>query len=376
MSYSYERVERRRTTAGGGGGASFGYSGGRSTFGYWIPLALTLTAATAGVVAWIWSERQDDEEYTTEEEHLPGGIPPPGYASMSGGLPPGPGPSGFQGPPGSMGPPSQGGFQGPPPGPMGPPGSFQGPPPGSFGPPSQGGFQGPPSMGPPAQGGFRDVTSSSFQETSQNTSEEHTARSSGVEVQDDTTIMGRISNVVKRAPSPSTSYGWATDKVAAGVAAAGAMIGGSLGAIREGSQDNYEDHERWNEEAEIKETTEIKQGIKRQGTSHEFFSGEVQLPKSMNVQRSNRRSIAIVVSAVERGSEWSEEVGDHAVSLNMCSKTHSLISLLVDPFSSSRTCRFDELQNLRTYLRPRAQSAPFESSRYRSTVCINDIFFL
>lgn len=70
MSYSYERVERRRRTTSGG---SFGASSSRSAFGYWIPLALTATAATVGLVAWIWSERRDDEEETSEEEQLAGG---------------------------------------------------------------------------------------------------------------------------------------------------------------------------------------------------------------------------------------------------------------------------------------------------------------
>src|SRR5271163_700966 len=126
MSYSYERVERRRRSTTGGG-SSFGYTGRRTAFGYWLPLALTVTAATIGLVAWIWSERRDDEE-DSEGEHPAGGVPPQGYQNMGGGQPPGPGPAGFQKPPpGMMGPPDQGGVQGPP-----PPGGFQGPPPGGF----------------------------------------------------------------------------------------------------------------------------------------------------------------------------------------------------------------------------------------------------
>ena len=68
MSYSYERHEtqRRRQT--------YGASGRRSTFGYWIPLAFTVTVATIGLAAWIWSERQDDD-YDEDRE----GPPPPGY---------------------------------------------------------------------------------------------------------------------------------------------------------------------------------------------------------------------------------------------------------------------------------------------------------
>ena len=296
MSYSYERVERRRRTTGGGG--SFGASGSRSAFGYWIPLALTVTAATVGLVAWIWSERRDDEEDSSEEGHPPSGMPPPGYANMGGGLPPGPGPTGFQGPqPGSMGPPSQGGFQGP------PPGGFQEPPSGFAGGPPPAGFQGPPP--------------GSFQGTAPGPGAGFTARSTGVEreTQQDNTFLDRVSGVVKRAPSPANSYDWASGKMAAGMAAAGAMIGGALGSIGEGTHDNYEDHERWSEEAENRDSgKEIKQGIKRQGTAHEFFSGEVELPKPAVLRQNKRKSVAIVVSAVEHDADGVDEVGHHAVS--------------------------------------------------------------
>ena len=296
MSYSYERVERRRRTAGGTG--SFGASGSRSTLGYWIPLALTLTAATVGIVAWIWSERGDDEEESSEEERPPSGMPPPGYAKMSGGLPPGPGPTGFQEPPpGQMGPPSQGGFQGP------PPGSFQGPPPGFVGGPAPGNFQGPPPGG--------------YQGPQLGPGAGFTARSTSVEVetQQDNTLLGRMSGAVKRAPSPANSYDWASGKVAAGMAAAGAMIGGALGSIREGTQDDYEDHERWSEEAENRDSgKEIKQGIKRQGTADEFFSGQVEFPTPVVLRQKKRKSVAIIVSAVEHEADGGEEVGHHAVS--------------------------------------------------------------
>ena len=320
MSYSYERVERRRRTTGGG---SLGASGSRSAFGYWIPLALTVTAATVGLVAWIWSERRDDEEESSEEDKLPGGRPPPGYSNMSGGLPPGPGPAGFQGPPpGQMEPPSQGGFQGAPPGFAGgpppegfqgpPQGSFQGPPPSGFQGPPQGGFQGPPPsdfQGPPPGG---------FQGPPPGPGAEFTARSTGVEVetQGDSTLSGRMSSTNKGAPSSGNSYDWATGKVAAGMAAAGAIIGGALGSMRENKQDNYEDHERWSEEVENREGgKEIKQGIKRQGTAHEFFSGEVDLPQPEIIRQTKRRSVAIVVSAVEHKADGVDDLGHHAVSL-------------------------------------------------------------
>ncbi|KAE9370080.1 hypothetical protein N431DRAFT_484401 [Stipitochalara longipes BDJ] len=62
MSYSYDRYERtaRRPQPA---------SSRHGTFSYWLPLAFTVTVATVGIVAWIWSERSDDED------ELP---PPPG----------------------------------------------------------------------------------------------------------------------------------------------------------------------------------------------------------------------------------------------------------------------------------------------------------
>jgi hypothetical protein len=53
---SYDRYERnaRRQPA----------QSRRNGLSYWIPLAITVTVATVGIAAWIWSERNDDEEDT------------------------------------------------------------------------------------------------------------------------------------------------------------------------------------------------------------------------------------------------------------------------------------------------------------------------
>ena len=134
------------------------------------------------------------------------------------------------------------------------------------------------------------------------------------DTQNATTLVSRTSGAPKKASSPVNSYDWASGKVAAGMAAAGAIIGGALGSRREGSQDAYEDHERWSEEAENRDgSKDIKQGIKRQGTAHEFFSGEVELPKPVVLQQSKRKSVGIVVSAVEHAADGVDDVGHHAV---------------------------------------------------------------
>ena len=84
MSESY-RVERTRRQ-------TYGASTRRSTLGYWVPLAVTVTVATVGIAAWIWSERKDgdDDEYYDRKEYdrKDDGRPPPGYGDAGPGQPP------------------------------------------------------------------------------------------------------------------------------------------------------------------------------------------------------------------------------------------------------------------------------------------------
>jgi hypothetical protein len=269
MSYQYTVTERRRRTTS----PSYGASSNRSTFGYWVPLVLTVGAAVVGVAAWVWSERREDDEDSDHEQYS-GGVPPPGYASMSGGM--GPPPPGM--PPG--------------PGPMG---MQQGGPPG-------------PGMGmPPVQGGFRggvDGPEGGWEQQEQ-----------------DTGLVARMSSALGmgRSTTPNPTLGWASQQVAAGFAAAGAMVGSALGTARESDQTAYRDHERWSEEAEQRDSErergQVKGALKRRGTADEYFSGEVKLPTRMSGYKGKkRRTVAIVVSAVESGSV-STELGNHAVSL-------------------------------------------------------------
>lgn len=296
MSYQYTVTERRRRTTNSGG---YGYSGSRSTFGYWVPLALTVTAATIGLAAWVWSERRDDEEDSSEEEQFQGSMPAPGYASMSGGLPSGPPPpGGLQGPPG----PGPEGYPGPPmmPGPN-QPGGFQGPQP-------PGGFQG---TGPE---GYRE-SGTDFQ----------TSRSTAVEQQQETGLVARMSSAlgIGRSNTPAQggtqggtnqSYDWANKPFASGVAAAGAMVGAAISSLK-GDGEGYEDHERWSEEVEQRDNDrDVKQGIRRRGTADEFFSGSIDIPKASSLARQKRKTVAVVVSAVGIGADGRSDIGDHAVS--------------------------------------------------------------
>jgi hypothetical protein len=56
MSFSYDRYDRRQS------------SNRRTTFGYWVPLVLTVTVATAGFAAWVWSERRDDDDSSDDAD--------------------------------------------------------------------------------------------------------------------------------------------------------------------------------------------------------------------------------------------------------------------------------------------------------------------
>lgn len=298
MSYQYTVTERRRRTTNTGG---YGGSSNRTTFGYWVPLTLTVTAAVIGIAAWVWSERKEDSEDSSEDEHYPGGIPPPGYASMSGALPaqPGPaqpGPPGVQAPPGPMpGPQQPGGFQGPP-----PPGGYQGPLPAGYQGPPPAGYQGPPPAGfPDGGGGYR------------------AARSTGVEQQEETGLVARMSSALGfgRSSSPAQPYDWASKTLSAGVAAAGAMVGGAISSLSGGGDPGYEGHERWSQEEDQRDNDrEIKQGIQRHGTADEYFSQSVDLPKAASIPQQKRKTVAVVVSAVESQLDGATELGEHAVS--------------------------------------------------------------
>ena len=70
MSYSYDRIETQQRRR------NYGTSSRRTTLGYWVPLALSVTVATIGLAAWIWNERSSDDEYDRDDRDY---RPPPNY---------------------------------------------------------------------------------------------------------------------------------------------------------------------------------------------------------------------------------------------------------------------------------------------------------
>jgi hypothetical protein len=231
MSYRYERYETQSRRRGG-----YGASGQRTTFGYWVPLVLTVTAATVGLAAWIWSERRDDDD------DYPDGRrdyrPPPVYGDV------GPGET-------------------------------------SFG--------------------------RSVQPTDLLTQQV-----------EDESMIARMSGALRRTPSPQQIFDGASRKVAAGVAAAGAMVGGALSSIREEEKGDYEDHTRWSEEAETRGTgIELRSDSGVRGAPTGIGPAAGLSGRSTGSIR-QRKSVAIVVSSVADHDAFGNGHGtygqEHAVS--------------------------------------------------------------
>ena len=231
MSYAYDRYERRQTG---------GVSSRRSALGYWLPLALTVTAATVSIAAWIWSERKDDEsdDYYNNEDGRPPGSPP----------------------------------------------EFSG-------------------SGP-------DQTP-------------YTRRDGGQNLEDEG-MVSRMSGALRRTPSPQQLFDGASRRVAAGVAAAGAAVGGALSSIREEDKRDFEDHSRWSEEAEfraggVQAGLEGGNSLKRPGS--EPRTAEASLSTRQTTQSGarttgKRKTVAMVVSADTDYHSDSEDVSylqEHAV---------------------------------------------------------------
>lgn len=187
-----------------GAGIGFSPTGQRTALGYWVPLAVTVGVATAGIAAWIWSERSDEDEEDDLGEQSRDDLD-----EQEDGFPAAPGPGGEDMP--------------------------------------------------------SDIAN------------------------DDAGMMARMHNTLRRTPSPQQIFDGASKRVAAGVAAAGAFVGG-LTSIREENRGDFEDHSRWSEEVESRDNERS-----QQADEAPTMSGALPTPRGATPGK--KKSVAIVVSS-------------------------------------------------------------------------------
>lgn len=264
MSHSQDARHRRV-------GTGFSRSGQRTVMGYWAPLALTVGIAAIGVAAWIWTERneEDDED---DRDYPRGGDQP---ATGPGGV------------------------------------SFP-------------------------RGDFEDG---------------EYARMTGVEIHgdpnSDASVMARMQGALRRTPSPQQIFDGASKRVAAGVAAAGAFVGGALTSIREENRGDFEDHSRWSEEVESRnqQRNQPDATLPSQVPTRGVGSG-------LATSEKKRKTVVVVVSSESSHLDHEDLTSDHVVCCraNLLRfwfySTALITSLIVYPFPPSRTCQPGFRQNL------------------------------
>ncbi|KAM3552855.1 hypothetical protein ARSEF4850_007186 [Beauveria asiatica] len=176
----------------------------RGVWSHWVPLVVTVTIASAGLVAWAFSQRKEDHpSFDQEHEHLDYENADYGDNLPYGATSRGPGPR---------------------PGPDSQPRS---------------GYGAPPRHPDDAYGTQAEASGSNWG--------------------------ARVSGALRRTPSPQQFFDSTGKTITAGVAAAGAAIGKTLASIRE--EDKYPDDSRvWSEEADAKKERGPVSGDKRRRT--------------------------------------------------------------------------------------------------------------
>ncbi|OJK04575.1 hypothetical protein ASPACDRAFT_1851553 [Aspergillus aculeatus ATCC 16872] len=135
------------------------------------------------------------------------------------------------------------------------------------------------------------------------------ARSTATDVHgghpEDASMMARMQGALRRTPSPQQILDGASKRVAAGMAAAGAFVGGALTSIREEDRGDFEDHSRWSEEVESR-ANQREQPARAAPTTREAVSGPILTDKK------KRKTIAIVVSSETPRVDPEEIISQHA----------------------------------------------------------------
>ncbi|KAE8145225.1 hypothetical protein BDV25DRAFT_165131 [Aspergillus avenaceus] len=123
---------------------------------------------------------------------------------------------------------------------------------------------------------------------------------------DDASMMARMQGALRRTPSPQQIFDGASKRVAAGVAAAGAFVGGALTSIREEDRGDFEDHSRWSEEVETRAILGDQSDPVVPAVSGTLPSSNVaaEAPKK-------KKTVAIVVSSESLPLDPDEIASDH-----------------------------------------------------------------
>ncbi|KAL2366847.1 hypothetical protein RJZ56_000179 [Blastomyces dermatitidis] len=139
---------------------------------------------------------------------------------------------------------------------------------------------------------------------------------------EDASVISRVQGALRRTPSPQQLFDGASRRVAAGVAAAGAVVGGALTAIREEGANDFEDHSRWTEEANSRGVL----ATAGPPTTADTFPPPMVAPAKNAPPTKSRRTVAIVVSSVSDVEHQNDPEGQ--------TPEHSILSHLpeyVDP---------------------------------------------
>ncbi|EME39287.1 hypothetical protein DOTSEDRAFT_75123 [Dothistroma septosporum NZE10] len=270
---SYDRTYRKTTTTTNRGRRPLyapppppgGHNRQHSVLGYWVPLITIGTIAVGGLAAWIWAEREHEDDDLSPHDKPP--RPPTGMG----------GPYPTQGAQPYPGPPQSGG-----------------PPPGVVPPqdPSTHGM--PPPVGAEGQVSYQGEASSYYDST----------ETQSRDVRDDRTFIGRMTGAIKRTPSPQQFFDSASKQVMGGIAAAGTALGSIMevdsnagqyserrsrdqSRLRE-EREGFSDHERWSEEAdERNRITVVEKDSEKRAKDAAKDKGK----------GSSKRAVAVVVSA-------------------------------------------------------------------------------
>ncbi|KAL2853352.1 hypothetical protein BJY01DRAFT_74095 [Aspergillus pseudoustus] len=125
--------------------------------------------------------------------------------------------------------------------------------------------------------------------------------------QEDASMMARMQGALRRTPSPQQIFDGASKRVAAGVAAAGAFVGGALTSIREENRGDFEDHSRWSEEAQSRD---------QQRNQADTSVPAAAAPPTRNIAGpatgdKKRKTVVIVVSSESSSLHPEDMISDH-----------------------------------------------------------------